>query len=246
MSILRNLFFAFALLALPGCTPGITATGTPVSAVLVTTSTSAPPQQPASTPQPGPTSTPLPPPTATPFVPFKAAARVDYVNVRANPGLLFDVKTNVPRGTQFTVLGKAPGDEWINILTPDNISGWVYAQLLKSDQQLASAPLIHPEKVQLISGRVVDSKGNLINGITFAISQGSIRNGVMTDSNGVFYVYLPPASSGEWTVSYTGIDCTSNLMDAKCNCKAEVCGSANPPNISIQVPVSKPLDFLWK
>jgi uncharacterized protein YgiM (DUF1202 family) len=245
MTIIRNLFFVLWVLAVSACSPEIPVTGasnlpateTPTPAVLPT-------QLPAVTAQP--TSTPLPVPTIPPFIPFKAHALSDFVNVRTNPGLLFDVNLNVAKDTIFTVLGKAPGGAWIFVQTPAKTNGWVYAKLLKGDQELSSAPLVHPDQVQMISGRVLDVNGAPISGINFAIIQGAVRNEVMTDSDGVFYVYLPSSASGEWAISYTGIDCSSSLMDAKCNCKADVCGAVNPPNLNIQVPESKPLDFLWK
>jgi SH3-like domain-containing protein len=245
MMIIRNLFLVFCLLALSACSPAIPITGGPDTASVVTkTPTASSPQAPTATTQP--TSTSIPLPTATPFVPFKAVTLSDYVNVRANPGLLFAVNMNVPKDTAFTVLGKAPGGQWIYVQTPVKTNGWVFASLLKGDQDLSLAPLAHPDQVQMISGRVVDSKSSPVSGINFTILQGTVRNDVMTDADGSFFVYLPLSASGEWTLSYTGIDCSSNLMDAKCNCKADVCGAANPANLNIQLPESKPLDFIWK
>ena len=243
MSIFRNLFFIFALLAVSGCSPSTPANVGPTNPAETATPTPVPADL---TPTVQPSDTPLPLPTATAFVPFKAIAIVDYVNVRANPGLLFAVNMNVPKNTVFSVLGKTSGNDWINVQTPSNTNGWVYAKLLKGEQDLSSAPVIKPDHVQLITGRVADEKGNLISGINFAVFQGTVRNEVVTGPDGTFYIYMPPTSSGDWVVSYTGIDCSSNLMDAKCNCKAAVCGAVNPPNVHIQVPESKPLDFLWK
>jgi uncharacterized protein YgiM (DUF1202 family) len=244
MSIFRNLFFAFALLAVSGCAPTIPVTGSLDNSVKTLPTAHILTQQPTLTVQPS--LTPSPPPTTVPFTPFKAVTQSDYVNVRTNPGILFGVSMNVPSNTAFTVLGKTPGGDWIYVLTPSNTNGWISAKLLKGDQDLSSAPTLHPDNVQLISGRVADGKGIFISGITFAITQGAVHIEVMTGQDGSFYMYLPTGSSGEWTISYTGIDCSSNLMDAKCNCKSEICGAVNPPNISIQVPESKPLEFLWK
>jgi SH3-like domain-containing protein len=247
MTIIRNLFFIFWMLVASACTGSIPVTGASNTAVGEQSTPTLPPAElPTVTLQPTSTATPLPHPTITPFVSFNAVTLADYVNVRTNPGLLFAVNMNVPKGTVFTVLGKTPGGGWIYVQTLAKTNGWVYAKLLKGDQDLSLAPLMHPDQVQIITGRVVDEKGAAVSGINFAIVQGSVRNEVMTDADGTFYIYLPTSASGEWAISYIGIDCSSSLMDAKCNCKADICGAVNPPNLRIQVPENKPFEFIWK
>ena len=245
MTIIRNLFLVLCALAVSACSPSIPITGAS-NTVSIETSTpvSTPTELPTSTLQPS--ATPIPAPTVAPFVPFKALTTANFVNVRTSPGLLFSVSMNVPKDTVFTVMGRAPGGQWIFVLTPAGTKGWVFAKLLKGDQSLSSAPVIPPDQVQMITGRVTDGKGSSISGINFTVIQGTVRNEVMTDADGAFYVYLPSAASGEWAVSYTGIDCSSSLMDTKCNCKADICGAVSPPNVNIQVPSSKPIDFIWK
>ena len=94
-------------------------------------------------------------PTPGEFVPFTAAAAVNGMNVRANPGYLFPALNNVAKGTSFQVLGKAPGGEWIYVRTGETRTGWVFAQLLDAgDHDLQSAPIIQPKDVQVIRGRV--------------------------------------------------------------------------------------------
>ena len=70
----------------------------------------------------------------------------------------------------------------------------------------------------------------------------------MTDISGTFYAFMPPDTSGTWLVSYTAVSCTSNTMDANCNCNAGVCGSPDPGSISVVFPRSadEPLAFTWR
>ncbi len=203
-------------------------------------------------PPPTATLTPLPSPTLspTPFTPFTASALAENVNVRSNPGYLFRVLVMVPKGTKFLVLGKSPGGEWILVQLSTNVTGWVFAQLIESEVEVQSAPVIQPVDAQLISGRVVDEQGQPVNGIQFALTQGegaaAPRTDAMTDVNGIFFAYLPSTATGDWTVSFTAIACSSSVMDAECNCKGGTCGSIAPVLQKITLPVKEALTFTWK
>ena len=82
---------------------------------------------PLPTPTPPPTPIPSPTPTLapspTPFVPFDAAAVVDNVNLRENPGYLFKVLAKVEQGTPLKVTGRSPGGEWILVQAPNDAAG---------------------------------------------------------------------------------------------------------------------------
>jgi len=134
---------------------------------------------------------------------------VDNLNIHTNPGYLFPVIRMYKQGTTFTVLAKAPGGEWFYVQAPENITGWVFGFLLQTDHDLQAVPVIQPENVQLIKGRVTDAQGTPIRGIGFAIVQGTgerpPRNDVVTDANGEFFAFMPATASGEWVVSYTSI-----------------------------------------
>jgi hypothetical protein len=49
-----------------------------------------------------------------------------------------------------------------------------------------------------------------------------------------------------WTVTHVSIACTSNKMDANCNCINDICGESYPVSASVSLPVSEPLTFVWK
>jgi hypothetical protein len=198
------------------------------------------------------TLTPIPPLalSLTPYVPFHAAAMVDNLMLRSNPGYLFPALLMMQKDTSLLVLGQSPGGEWIFVQMPSNESGWVFAKLLFSDHPLDLIPFIQPENVQLVKGHVVDLNNQPVTGVQFAITQGqgvnAPRNDAMTDVIGDFYAFMPLTASGEWYVSYVAIACTSNLMDANCNWKSGVVTQPDPVGISITLPLTSTLEFPWK
>lgn len=205
-------------------------------------------------PEPGPTSmppvTPTIPATAPmPFVPFTLGTSVNNVVLRRDPGYLFARIALLPEGTSLTVLGRSRGGEWVLVQTPDNRSGWVFAQLLeKEGQDWASVPFIEPSTVQVLTGTVIDDAGVPISGIQFSFTQGSApdarRNDAITDQTGTFYAFMPPDATGSWNVSYTAVSCTSNIMDANCNWK----GKPYPETEVISLPLAPGtvLRFAWR
>lgn len=205
------------------------------------------PLPPTWTPSPEPTATPTP--TATPFQPFEAKALTDYLNFRSNPGYLFTVVAMLEKDTPFQVLGKSPGGEWIYVELEDGTTGWLFSRLIVSDIDLELAPVREPEDAQLVTGTVKIPSGEPVSGVQFTIqgaSSSAFRTDAMTDENGVFYAYLPSSLTGKWYVSYTAIACTSNLMDADCNCINDACGSISPELTSVTLPQTEPLEFLWE
>ena len=137
--------------------------------------------------------------------------------------------------------------------TNDNRTGWVFTQLIDAGgADINTAPSIWPPAVQTLVGTLKDEAGVPISGIQFAIVQGAgvtaPRNDAVTDDTGTFYAFMPPESSGTWTLSFTAVACTSNTMDANCNCIAGSCGRPDPESISIVLPRSQeqPLEFTWR
>jgi hypothetical protein len=198
------------------------------------------------------TNTPIPSPTPspTPFTPFRAAAMVDNLLLRSNPGRLFPPLGMMPKDTSLLVLGQSPGGEWISVEMTGGERGWVFAQLLTSGQPLNLIPVIQPENVQLVKGHVVTAAGVPVTGIQFALVQGqgadSQRNDAMTDANGNFYAFMPLTAAGEWSISYVAIACTSNLMDANCNWINTAVTQPTPAGTTITLPHEATLEFVWK
>lgn len=245
------LAFIFVLLA--GCAL------TQVNAPSPTTApTLAPTPLPTNTPIPPPTNTPtatstpteIPTPTITPFAPFKAKAMVNNLNIRSNPGRLFDVIANLKEGVEFTIIGRISSGEWMYVQLANERKGWAFTELVQSEVNLMQAPIIEPTGVQLVRGRVLTPAGEPVNGIQFSLVQGTginlKRDDAQTDSEGLFTIYLPTTASGEWALSYAAVSCTSNVMDADCNCKNGVCGSVDPSSINITLPYTEIIPFRWQ
>jgi hypothetical protein len=174
---------------------------------------------------------------------------VQNVNLRTNPGTLFQVSRVMPQGTRLQVLGISPGGEWVYVLNGEGINGWVGIHIV-DDFPMGQFPTVEPGDVQRITGRVLDENGQPVSGIGYAIEQQSasktLRTDAVTDSTGMFYAYLPQSYSGVWTVSFLSVSCTSNIIDADCNCLNSICGTSYPLSVSITLPVSEPITFIWK
>ena len=203
-------------------------------------------------PVPSPSFTPIPSFTATitPFSPFIASVWADGVNLRANPGYLFEIRASLPKNTPLVVLGRCLGNEWMYVRTPSDTEGWVFAQLLNSDVELSDAPLLEPGPVQKIVGQVLDQAGEPVSGIQFALIKGPgdtpPRTDAITGPDGWFYAFLPLNVNGNWNIYYTAIACTSNVMNENCDCKGGICGRPYPSDLIITLPYEEPLIFLWK
>jgi len=202
------------------------------------------------------TPTPLPflitenPPTPSPYVPFFVTNTVENLVLRSNPGYLFEAKTTLAPDTRLLVLGRAPGSEWIFVQTPFERTGWVFTELLERTDQYKSAPVIQPADMQIVRGQVLDASGKPIKGIQFAFVQGTTgtppRNDATTDDMGIFHAFMPLTASGNWTVSFTAVHCTSNTMNANCQCLGGICGKPDPEVTSISLPSDQFLKFTWK
>ena len=188
----------------------------------------------------------VPSPTATQGTPglvFITTA-VDNVNLRVGPGTLFKVSRVLPISTRLKLLGKAPGDEWLQVMNNENIIGWVHKDWVKAPQDGLLAPVVQPMGVYLVTGKVQDSSGLPIAGIGFSVTQGSNRVDALTDLTGQFYAYLPTTLAGTWAVSFVSVDCRSNTMDASCKCV--MCGKPDPETTQVNLPQGNIMNFTWK
>jgi SH3-like domain-containing protein len=204
------------------------------------------------TPIPAATLTPSITMTATPFTPFDAVTTAVNVNLRVGPSYLFPALGVLPEGGTVSVLGKAPGEEWFRVRTKEKKEGWVFGMLLRATGNLLEAPILQPNGIQLIKGRVRDTKGVPIKGIAFQVVQetGGVpkTNTVLTDGNGEFFSFMPINVAGTWTVTFTGIACESNVWtDSSCTFAKN--GYANKPvpaSKEVTLPFTDVLDFLWE
>lgn len=244
------MIIALVLLSL-ACSSQVTVYGTPsypnvetlVSGTLVVLTENAP----TATKTSVPTATSIPAsPTPEEFGEVYVFTTVDNANLRTNPGLLFQVSRVLPQNTRLQLLGQSPGGEWLNVRNDEGIVGWVSHWIVNMEYQGAPLPIIEPEGVILVTGMVVTELDTPVSGIGFSLIQGSRRTDAVTDREGRFYAFLPTNMSGTWTVKYVSVACTSNTMDANCNCISNYCGTAHPESTAIRLPQSESLNFVWK
>jgi len=251
-TLLKSILILVLVLAVLAC--GVTGTPAPtpdkLGTVVAETLTSMPvvPTQAESTLVPV-TFTPIPAlASSTPDAvgAWYVYTQAQNVNLRVNPGRLFKVSRVLAQGTRLQLLGFAPGRQWLNVVNDERVIGWVGADFVTGGSDGPQPPVVNPKDVLMVTGTVLDVSGNPVGGIGFAIVQGSQREDASTDGTGTFYAFLPTKFSGTWDVSFVSVACTSNTMDSNCKCLGGTCGKPDPEVVSITLPLSTPLSFVWK
>jgi hypothetical protein len=203
------------------------------------------PEQPTNTPEPTNTPQPTVTPTKSVFRELNAVVSVQSLNIRLGPSSIFPQVTAKLENTTLAILGKALGDEWVMIRTPDNLVGWAKAEFLDVDGSLDDVAYIQPADAMLIQGRVEDINGVAIPGVDIAIHQGTganeIRTDAMSDAAGDFYAYLPATANGTWRVEIVGVLTTSWIM----NPDMTYSGTFQTMIIDTSVPPAIALDFIY-
>jgi uncharacterized protein YgiM (DUF1202 family) len=64
------------------------------------------------------------------------------LNVRANPGTGAQILTSVPRDTPLTILGRYSDNSWLQVETPNGVTGWVFTELVTVNINLANVPVV--------------------------------------------------------------------------------------------------------
>jgi len=252
----RALICILIVLLVTGCSKAMssippTPTAAPATPLAAASAVASPNPSPfPSLPAVTPTSSASP----TPFTPFTVKPLVDNLKLRVNPGFLFETLILLQQTDTLTVLGMAPGGEWIYVKNEAGNEGWVFAELLASSVDVRQVPVREPKGVLVIKGLVKDANGLPIQGVGFDVNQGATAgepsgNNVNTDPNGMFYAFLPDSASGAWTVSYGSIACRSNVWsDTSCSTyKQGYTGNVDPISQTVNLPQSgEPLAFTWR
>ena len=248
-TLLKFLPVPVLLLAVLAC--GVTGTPAPtpdtLGTVVAETLTSMPviPTQAEATSIPA-TFTPIPSSTLEAVGVRYVRTQAQNVNLRVNPGRLFKVSRVLAQGTRLQLLGVAPGGQWLNVVNDDGVIGWIGVDFVSGGFDGPPPPVVEPKDVLVVTGTVLDANGSPINGIGFAVVQGSQRDDASTDETGTFYSFLPTKFVGTWTVSFVSVACTSESPDDKCRCTGDACAKVNPESETVMVPMSAPLSFVWK
>jgi uncharacterized protein YraI len=196
-----------------------------------------------------PSETPMVTGVASPTIPAETLyvkTKMDNVNVRANPGRLFDVIRVMLRGSRMEYLGALPNGQWLKVRTGEGVIGWVLTELVEADFE-PILPYVVPDNIILITGTVLDASNNPITGIGISISKDEQSDNTLTVKDGIYYLYLPTTLNGTWSLKQVSISCGSNIMNENCACKVEGCGIFEPNDYLLSFPISLTLyDFKMK
>lgn len=169
------------------------------------------------------TATPeLPPePTATPEpIILTAEVNAATLNMRTGPSILHDILNQYQKGDTVTLIGVAPGWQWVKVLTKDNKAGWMLASHLTVNGQVQALPTLEINESLVAVGRVVDPNGTGLPGIQIGLTRvggvEAVRVDGISTADGTVYIYAPIEYQGTWQADVIGVDCTSQLVDANC------------------------------
>jgi SH3-like domain-containing protein len=186
-------------------------------------------------------------PTAVPQEPLPAKVNVASLNLRSGPGTLFDVQGTYALDTQVTALGRAPNGDWIEIEDAAGKKGWVYAEMLTLEGELATLPVLETPESLVIFGKVIDSSGQPINGVqvqvTAQLFQIAVQFVTHSGADGIFYAYFPPRTVGVWLVQIIGTECDSRIVDGNCNVVEYILYN---DSAYVQLPATAPLVFVYE
>jgi SH3-like domain-containing protein len=248
IGIILPLFLAIVLIA--ACSPRQTEAPTIAA---IPTDTPEPPRPTSTATVVPPTSTPQPPPTATftatphPVGTMNAQISSENLNLRAGPSTIYVIVASYPKDTSLVVLGKAMGDEWVEVEMPDGKTGWMSVDLLVLEGEVAYLPIVDVPEGYLVTGQVIDSDAQPVDGADVAVLQRlkntTLRSDSMTNSEGYFFAYLPKQTIGYWEAQVVGIGCNSRIVDENCNLKGYFLYTYRQ---LFQIPPLSPMVFLFQ
>lgn len=217
---LMLLLIFFAVFALSACsqpTPAPLPTPTPTYSLLVIVPTQEPTAQ-----LPTPTLPPAATPTPGAFVPIQAEVVFDNYLLRSGPGRMFETIGMFDIGTKVTLLGREPGNNWVLVQTPNNLSGWMNVVGLTMIGDVTPLPIFKVTNAQVLHGHVwtVDNKPATKIGVSISSPDNpspSREDVAITNNQGEWYLYLPLSYTGNWTVGTNSYSEDSSAVDANKN-----------------------------
>lgn len=219
-----------------------TATQVPKVTLIVSTLT---PEPPTATPEP--TMTPTITPSPTPEWPMKGVVVVENLNMRTGPSTAYTYIAGYPENTTVAVLATAPGGEWVRVETPDDKTGWMYVNFLDLNGDVDNLPREEITDSLIVSGKVIDSSGESIEGIDVAVIHrmfdSVVQINTLSNKYGEFYAYIPPVITGAWEVQIVGISCDSRIVNSSCS----LSGYFNYNNRAyLELPPPAPVVFMYE
>jgi hypothetical protein len=166
-----------------------------------------------------PTQVPAPTTAPAPTL-LEAEVNADNLNLRGGPSLIHNIISQYQKGEIVTLIARAPGNEWVKVLTKDKKTGWMSVIHLTLKQDINLLPVFEINESLVVKGKVVDANGNGIPGIQVAATRlggaDRVRVDGITLPDGTFFAYAPVEYQGTWLASVVGIDCKSPIVDVNC------------------------------
>ncbi len=177
---------------------------------------------------------------------LKGVITVPSANLRSGPGTLHTLLAPYAMGSELIVSYTAPGRTWGKVATADGKEGWMLLSLMKFDASTDALPIFPglPSDSIHIYGWVEGGSRQPIDKAYVTIWQkeeNTTRPQGITDSNGMFHIYLPADSTGTWTIRVDNVDCGSSVMDKECKKQAEFVQLTQ----TITLPNDKPVVFVY-
>lgn len=232
-----------AVFFLSACqSPVPTSTPIPLSPTLPTSTASVTPQPDTPTASVTAESTQTPAP-----ITLQASVNASTLNMRTGPSILHDILNQYEQGDTVTVIGAAPGRQWLKVISKDGKTGWMYITHLNIDGDVHVLPMLPISESLTATGKVTDRSGAGIRGVQITLTRVGgatvVRAEATTIEDGTFYLYAPVEYQGTWLAAVSGADCDSPIVDNNCRFG----GSFSPAGgISLTLPQNTALDFIYQ
>ncbi len=203
---------------------------------------------PATTAPPDPTISPTNTisPTSIP-APFDAVVTVATLNLRSGPSQLHDILKLYQKDEVVSVVGHAPGLEWIKVITKDGKTGWMYASFMDLSHPITDSVEMPISESLVATGTVVDASGKGVPGIqvglTYVGGVERVRITGTTMMDGTFLAYAPIEFQGAWISTIIGVGCTSPIVDVNCRYNGKFTPLAG---INVNLPQDVEIKFIYE
>lgn len=198
--------------------------------------------------QPEPSPSPTPQPTETPApVVLTAQVNVARLNLRSGPSILHDIINQYETGDSLSVIGVAPGKQWVKVIAKGDKIGWMMAAHMTLQGDLSALPVLPISESLVAVGKITTAAGEPLAGIQVGITRVGglevVRVDGISQADGTIYVYAPVEYQGTWLASVIGVDCTSPIVDSNCRFS----GKFEPvEGIPLKLPQENQINFIYR
>jgi len=125
------------------------------------------------------------------------------VNLRSGPGTNYAVVGSANQGASLTVLGRNEQTTWLQVRTPNQTTGWVFAQLVALDPAIGSVPVV----TQVVAPVVTQAPAPTTSGksCTVTSATANVRSGPGTTyqvvtfvTQGAVLAILDKSAASDW------------------------------------------------